>query len=119
MDTKGILAEARATEEWVVDLRRKIHRRPELMYEEVETSWLVRETLDALGIAYQAPIVEMGVLATVGKGYDPCVAISVGGQARTLRTNSPPTGTGPYGFKWIPRRVWPCRDENGGRRFRL
>ena len=39
MDTKGILAEARATEEWVVDLRRKIHRRPELIHGEVEVDF--------------------------------------------------------------------------------
>lgn len=75
MDKQAILADARAIEDWVVALRRKIHRRPELMYEEVETSRLVRETLDELGISYQAPIAKTGVLATVGTGDGPCVAL--------------------------------------------
>jgi IAA-amino acid hydrolase len=75
MDTKDILTQARAIQEWTVDLRRRIHRHPELMYEEVETSRLVRETLDGLGVSYQWPIAETGVLATVGQGDGPCVAL--------------------------------------------
>ena len=75
MNNQAILAEARAIEEWVVALRRKIHQRPELMYEEVETSRLVCETLDELGIDSQVPIAETGVVATIGSGDGPCVAL--------------------------------------------
>jgi IAA-amino acid hydrolase len=45
------------------------------MYEEVETSRLIRETLGRLGIPFQHPIAETGVLASVGRGDGPCVAL--------------------------------------------
>lgn len=60
---------------WIVELRRRLHRHPELMYEEVKTSALVRETLDELGISYQSGLAETGVLATIGGGDGPCVAL--------------------------------------------
>ena len=47
---ESLLDEATAIADWIVGLRRQIHRHPELMYEEVETSRLVRATLDGLGI---------------------------------------------------------------------
>lgn len=75
MDAQKILAEARDIHDWIVDLRRRLHRHPELMYEEVETSRLVRETLDGLGIPYRYPVAETGVVATLGDGDGPCVAL--------------------------------------------
>lgn len=45
------------------------------MYEEIKTSQLVRQTLDELAIAYQSPLAETGVLATLGDGNGPCVAL--------------------------------------------
>jgi len=68
-------AEASAIQDWIVQLRRQLHRFPEVMYEEVRTSELVRQTLDQLGIAYQHPLAETGVLATLGNGKGPCVAL--------------------------------------------
>jgi len=75
MDAQSILAEAREIHDWIVERRRRIHRHPELMYEEVETSRLVRETLDELGIPYRWPVAETGVVATLGSGEGPCVAL--------------------------------------------
>ena len=75
MNTERLLADARAIQEWIVELRRRLHRRPELMYEEFETSRLVREALDELGVAYRAPVAETGVVATIGHGDGPCVAL--------------------------------------------
>ena len=48
-----ILKEAESISEWIVNLRRLIHRYPELMYQEYRTSQLVRSTLDQLGIRYR------------------------------------------------------------------
>ena len=49
----GVTQEAANIQSWLVDLRRKFHQVPELMYEEVETGKLIRETLDDLGISYR------------------------------------------------------------------
>ena len=53
----------------------ELHRHPELMYHEFKTSQLVRDTLDQLGITYIYPVAETGVVATLGKGDGPCIAL--------------------------------------------
>jgi amidohydrolase len=70
-----ILKEAKDISEWIVSLRRQIHRHPELMYEEIKTSQLVRDTLDLLHIPYKHPVAKTGVVATLGDGKGPCVAL--------------------------------------------
>ena len=67
--------QAQSIQDWIVDIRRRLHRHPELMYEEVETSKLVRETLDGLGIEYRSPIAKTGVLGWLGNGEGPCVGL--------------------------------------------
>ena len=53
----------------MVRLRREIHMSPELGYEEVKTSQLIRETLAVLGIEYTHPAAGTGVVALIrGKG---------------------------------------------------
>src|SRR5262249_12442115 len=70
-----LLDDAKSIAGWIVELRRQLHRHPELMYEEVETSRLVRTTLDDLGIAYRHSVAKTGVVATIGRGPGPCVAL--------------------------------------------
>ena len=67
--------EAKKISDWIIEIRRELHRHPELMYEEVKTSALVRRELDKLGITYQSPIAKTGVLASIGNGNGPCVAL--------------------------------------------
>lgn len=71
----NVLEDAKQFADWIVDLRRRIHRHPELMYKEFETSKLVRDTLDELGVPYRFPVGETGVVATIGDGRAPCVAL--------------------------------------------
>lgn len=59
----------------MVSIRRKIHENPELCYEELETSKLIRAELDRLGIHYKHPLAETGVVGFVGTGGPPFVAI--------------------------------------------
>lgn len=75
MSYQHFLAEARSQANWIVDIRRQLHRFPELMYEEVKTSQLVQDTLDHLGITYQSGLAGTGVMATLGTGESPCIAL--------------------------------------------
>ena len=75
MDPEEAKIEAKKISEWIIDIRRELHKHPELMYEEVKTSALIRRELDELGIAYLSPIAKTGVLASIGNGKGPCVAL--------------------------------------------
>ena len=55
--------EAEKISEWIIDIRRELHKHPELMYEEIKTSALGRRELDKLGIKDRSPIAKTGVLA--------------------------------------------------------
>src|SRR5258708_4190432 len=73
--TSMMLIQAAKLSDWIVALRRELHQHPELMYEEVKTSAVVRRTLDELGISYKSPMAVTGVVATLGDGKGPCVAL--------------------------------------------
>ncbi|XP_071692003.1 IAA-amino acid hydrolase ILR1-like 4 isoform X1 [Rutidosis leptorrhynchoides] len=60
---------------WMVGIRRKIHENPELGYQEFETSKLVRQELDKLGVSYKYPVAVTGVVGYIGSGEPPFVAI--------------------------------------------
>lgn len=70
-----LLARTKSIETWMIQLRRRLHQCPELLYDLHETSSIVCETLDSLGIEYQQGIAETGVVATVGDGDDSCVML--------------------------------------------
>lgn len=61
--------------EWMVGIRRKLHENPELGFEEFETSRVIREELDKLGIPYKYPLAVTGVLGFIGTGKPPFVAL--------------------------------------------
>lgn len=69
------LASDPSTSNWIKTIRRKIHENPELAYEEFETSRLIRQELDHLGVAYRWPVAGTGVVASVGSGSPPFVAL--------------------------------------------
>src|SRR5438105_15041782 len=70
-----ILADARSIHDWITAIRRKLHMYPEVMYEEVRTGEVVREVLDELNIPYQFPVAKTGIVATIGTGSAPCIAL--------------------------------------------
>ena len=52
-------------EEYVINLRRKIHQNPELSFNEYSTSELIINELEKLGIEYERGIAGTGILATL------------------------------------------------------
>ncbi|XP_009613546.1 IAA-amino acid hydrolase ILR1-like 2 [Nicotiana tomentosiformis] len=69
------LANATETVKWMMKIRRQIHENPELAYEEFKTSGLIREELDRMGVKYRWPVAKTGVVATIGSGKPPFVAL--------------------------------------------
>ena len=75
MNPSDIVSKAKNIEAWIIEKRRIIHRQPELMYEEFETSKLVQKTLYDLNIKYEKDIAITGVVGTIGNGNAPCIAL--------------------------------------------
>ncbi len=69
------LAEAQAIKPFIVDLRRRIHRQPELGFEVHKTAALVARTLGELGVETQTGVGKTGVVAYIGDGDGPVVGI--------------------------------------------
>ena len=75
MELSEIASQSKEIHQWIVEKRRTIHRHPELMYEEFETSKLVQNTLKELEIPYKKDIAITGVVGTIGNGKGPCIAL--------------------------------------------
>lgn len=52
MEDRELKALVEAQKDWMVDIRRRLHRIPERGFAEVKTQQVIMETLDALGIPY-------------------------------------------------------------------
>lgn len=73
---KGTLLErARSLAPELVTLRRDLHRHPELSFLEHRTSGVVAERLEAMGLEVRRGVGKTGVVADVGSGEDPIVAL--------------------------------------------
>ena len=70
-----ILDEAKSIERSIIGVRRRLHQCPELLYELHETSEIVCEELDKLGVSFESGIAETGIVATIGKVDSSCVML--------------------------------------------
>lgn len=69
------LANSPSMVKWMKEIRREIHEYPELAYEEFRTSGVIRRELDQLGVSYHWPVATTGVVAKIGSGSPPFVAL--------------------------------------------
>jgi len=75
MELRGILEQARELEGYLTEIRRGIHKNPELGFQERKTTALVREELARLGLEIQPLELETGVVALLkGSGSGPDTA---------------------------------------------
>ena len=82
---RELVAEAKQCHDWIVSIRRELHRHPETMYEEEWTSAFVRRTLAELGIPFTYPAARTGVIAKLGDKNGPCVALRADMDALPIR----------------------------------
>ena len=59
----------------MVEIRRKLHEYPELLYEEFQTSELIQARLRDLGIRHVTGVAGTGVVGYIGTGDKPYVAL--------------------------------------------
>lgn len=72
---KSLLSAAYNEKDWLVSIRRAIHENPELQFEELNTSSLIRRELDKIGIFYTYPFAKTGIVAEIGSGSGPVVGL--------------------------------------------
>jgi len=75
MNNQNFLQVAQSDKDWIIRIRRELHQYPELKYQEVKTSQLVRRTLMELGIKSSPPMAVTGLVATIGNGNGPCIGL--------------------------------------------
>ena len=68
---RKLLEEAKREFAYSISLRQRIHRNPELSFEEYETAALIKEELERMGVAWES-VTETGIVATICGNVPPC-----------------------------------------------
>ena len=87
-ETTNLLAEARRYAPQAIDLRRQIHRFPEMGNEEARTSALIERTLIELGWAVERPMGTSVVATLRGSAPGGCVALRADMDALRIQENT-------------------------------
>jgi amidohydrolase len=70
-----MLDKAKKIEKQLVQIRREIHAHPELGFQEFQTSQTISDVLTTLGIEHQRGVAKTGIVATLGDGQGPMIAL--------------------------------------------
>lgn len=70
-----LIERARTFESELIDLRRDLHRHPELSFQEVRTAQIAAERVEALGYAVRRGVGRTGVVAELRNGAGPVIAL--------------------------------------------
>lgn len=70
-----LLERARAIEPELIEIRRDLHRHPELAFQEVRTAEVVARELERLGLTVRTGIAKTGVVADLVNGSGPTIAL--------------------------------------------
>ena len=85
-----LLNRANELEERIIRWRREIHSHPELGFQEIQTSRLVAQTLEELGIKVKTGVAKTGVIGRIGEG-SPAIGLRADMDALALQeTNDVP-----------------------------
>lgn len=74
-DATDLIRSAGDDAPWLLSIRRRIHQHPELRFEEYHTNALIRSSLDLLSIPYSYPLAKTGLIADIGSGSPPIIAL--------------------------------------------
>ncbi|EIE22283.1 amidohydrolase, partial [Coccomyxa subellipsoidea C-169] len=100
---------AASIQPWLVGLRRQFHQVPELMYEEIETGKLIRQTLDDLGITYRQIYDSFtGIVASIGP-KSPSVLVALRADMDALPINEQ---TGLAFSSKVPGKMHACGHDS-------
>jgi amidohydrolase len=80
-----LLERATSFERELIELRRDLHRHPELSFRETRTAAQVARRMEALGLAVQTGIARTGVVAELTNGAGPVVALRADMDALPIR----------------------------------
>ena len=80
-----MLTSAQGLKPRLIELRRTIHRRPELGFEVHQTAALVAHTLAEMGLEVQTGVGRTGVVAYLGEGPGPVIALRADMDALPIR----------------------------------
>lgn len=69
-----LLHQARQLEHWLREIRRNLHRWPELGFQEFRTGEVIAETLSSLGVEFRAGVGRTGIVGFLGSGA-PTIAL--------------------------------------------
>ena len=86
---EALLKEARepAMVDWLLRVRRTLHEHPELKWEEEQTSALIRQELDRIGVSYEYPVAKHGVVAVIRSSDQMFAPRATGGPVVALRAD--------------------------------